>query len=120
MSEIQVRVRARYLPEQSGPGRQVFAYGVVISNGSSRPAQLLRRYWRILDGHDQLREVHGDGVVGEQPRLLPGDEFSYSSGAVLETRTGTMEGHYIFCDDEGEEFQVPIPLFLLSAPGALH
>lgn len=120
MSDIRVRVRTSYLADQSAPGRQVFAYSIVIRNESHRPVQLLRRYWRILDGRDQLREVHGDGVVGEQPRLLPGDEFSYSSGAVLETRTGTMEGHYVFCDDEGGEFQVPIPLFLLSAPGALH
>lgn len=111
-----------YLPAQSDPkaGRYVFAYTITIKNAGHEPAKLISRHWKILDGRNQLEEVRGEGVIGEQPRLLPGGEFTYSSGAVLKTPTGTMEGSYQFRTDEGRLFDAPIPLFALAVPSALH
>ena len=121
-SDIQIKVKSLYLPAQSSPkqGRYVFAYTINIRNLGDQPAKLLTRYWKILDAKNKLEEVRGDGVIGEQPRLLPGGEFTYSSGAVLETSAGTMEGSYQFTTDAGEKFDVDIPLFVLMLPGALH
>ena len=120
--DISVKVKSLYLAAQSSPkqGRYVFAYTISIQNNGRQAAKLLTRHWKILDGRNKLEEVRGDGVVGEQPRLMPGAEFTYSSGAVLETRAGTMEGSYQFSTDTGELFDVDIPLFVLTLPGALH
>ena len=84
------------------------------------PAQLLHRYWKITNGDGCIREVHGDGVVGEQPTIVPGDTFSYTSGAILETLIGTMEGYFEMVSADGEIFRVSIPVFTLFTPGALH
>lgn len=121
-SDIRINVKSLYLPAQSSPkqGRYVFAYTINIQNLGDQPAKLLTRHWKILDAKNKLEEVRGDGVIGEQPRLLPGAEFTYSSGAVLETSAGTMEGSYQFTTDSGEKFDVEIPLFVLMLPGALH
>ena len=120
--DISVKVKSLYLAAQSSPkqGRYVFAYTISIQNNGRQAAKLLTGHWKILDGRNKLEEVRGDGVVGEQPRLMPGAEFTYSSGAVLETPAGTMEGSYQFSTDTGELFDVDIPLFVLTLPGALH
>lgn len=120
--DIRIKVKSLYLPAQSAPKakRYVFAYTITIFNAGDEPAKLLTRHWKILDGNNQLEEVRGDGVIGEQPRLLPGGEFTYSSGAILKTPTGTMEGSYQFRTDDGRVFDAPIPLFALAMPEALH
>lgn len=121
-TQIDIQVKTAYLTEHSEPaaGRFAFAYTITLRNSGKVPAQLISRHWKIIDGNDQLQEVKGIGVVGEQPRLLPEAEYTYSSGAILETATGTMEGSYHFCTDDGFEFEAPIPLFALLAPGAVH
>lgn len=120
--QIEVDAQSIFIDTQSNPDdrRFVFAYTVTIHNRGSLPAQLLHRYWKITDGDGHVREVQGDGVVGEQPTIVPGDAFTYTSGAVLETEVGTMEGHFEMCAADGETFQAPIPLFSLLRPSALH
>lgn len=120
--QIQANGQANYVESQSSPTENhfVFTYTVTITNKGVLPVQLLHRYWKITNGDGSIREVHGDGVVGEQPTIVPGDEFSYSSGAILETAIGTMEGHFDMISADGEIFQVPIPVFTLFTPGALH
>ena len=120
--QVNVVAQATYIDEQSNvaEGRFVFTYTVTIHNEGTLPAQLLHRYWKITDGEGAVREVHGDGVVGEQPTIVPGDVFTYTSGAVLETAVGTMEGHFDMLAADGESFQASIPLFSLSKPSALH
>lgn len=120
--DIQIKVKTTYLPGQSDPKakRFVFAYTIHIKNAGGEPAKLLRRHWKIVDGNNLQEEVRGDGVIGEQPRLAPGGEFTYSSGAILKTPTGTMEGSYTFRTDDGRTFEAPIALFVLAVPGALH
>ena len=111
-----------FLPRKSSPERRryVFAYRVTIANESSRTVQLLRRHWEISDENAQVTEVDGEGVVGEQPVLAPGADYTYTSGAVLETPTGTMEGHYEMQATDGELLQIAIPLFTLGRPAAVH
>lgn len=120
--DILIQVKSLYIPGQSDPraNRYVFAYTISITNRGAVPAKLLSRYWQITDGRNKVEEVRGEGVIGEQPRLLPGANFTYSSGAVIETPFGTMEGAYQFRTDDGRLFDVPIPLFALTLPGALH
>lgn len=119
---IQVTVLPEYLPSQSEPEsrRFAFAYHITITNNGSRPAQLLSRHWHIVDGNNERKEVQGDGVVGEQPLIEPGDSYRYSSGVILETPVGTMEGSYQMVAPDGDTFDAPIPTFVLAAPGALH
>jgi ApaG protein len=119
---IDVSVHTRFLPEQSAPdaGRFVFAYTIRIRNGGELPARLLSRHWIITDDNGKVQEVRGDGVVGEQPWLRPGDEFEYTSGAVLETALGTMRGSYQMLSDDGTRFDAPIAAFTLSVPRTLH
>ncbi len=119
---IRITVRAAYLPTQSAPeqNRYVFAYTVTITNSGSVPARLLARHWIITDSNNQTREVRGEGVVGEQPYLLPGTSFEYTSGAVLETPVGVMRGSYQMRADDGTEFDAEIPPFTLSTPRVLH
>ena len=120
--KIRIDVETSYLGEQSDPGEQryVFAYTITIRNEGGQPATLLRRHWIITDANGGVKEVRGDGVVGEQPRLEPGQGFRYSSGAVLETPVGTMQGTYQMVDAEGESFDAPIPMFRLAMPGILQ
>ena len=119
---IDVLVRAAYVDAQSAPDakRYVFAYTVTITNSGSVPAKLLNRHWVITDGNEQVQEVRGVGVVGEQPRLSPGMSFEYTSGTVLETPMGTMHGSYQMLADDGTQFDADIPPFLLSTPRLLH
>jgi ApaG protein len=119
---IGIEVDTRFLPEQSDPEnkRYVFAYTITIRNCASVPAKLLTRHWIITDASGQVQEVRGDGVVGEQPYLRPGDSFRYTSGAVLETPVGTMQGSYQMIGDDGRRFEAPIPVFRLSVPNVLN
>lgn len=120
--EINVDVATNYIDDQSEPdaGRYVFAYTITISNRGNIPAQLLSRHWIITDANGKVQEVSGDGVVGVQPRLNPGEKFSYSSGAVLETPVGAMQGSYRMEAENGTSFDAPIPPFTLAVPGVLH
>ena len=120
--KIRIDVETSYLGDQSDPREQryVFAYTITIRNEGGQPATLLRRHWIITDANGGVKEVRGDGVVGEQPRLEPGQGFRYSSGAVLETPVGTMQGSYQMIDADGEPFEAPIPLFRLAMPGILQ
>jgi ApaG protein len=119
---ISIDVETAYLDDQSEPREQryVFAYTITIRNEGEVPAKLLTRHWIITDANGRVQEVRGDGVVGEQPYLKPGQGFRYSSGAVLETPVGTMQGSYQMIDDHGAQFDAPIPAFRLAKPGMLH
>ena len=119
---IEVIVATRFLDDQSIPedDRYVFAYTIRIRNAGTAPAQLLARHWVITDANGKVQEVRGDGVVGEQPRLEPGEQFEYTSGAVLETPLGTMQGSYQMLADDGTEFDAEIAPFPLTIPRTLH
>jgi len=119
---IHIDVDTAFLNDQSDPSdaRYVFAYTITIRNRGRLPAQLLTRRWVITDANGKVQQVEGEGVVGEQPRILPGKSHRYSSGAVLETPVGTMEGSYGMVDDEGISFDASIPVFRLTVPGILN
>lgn len=119
---IQVSAEPIYIESQSDAqaGRYVFAYTIHIQNNSNNPVQLLRRYWSITDGNGKTVEVRGDGVIGEQPHLAPGEHYTYTSGSVIETPVGTMHGHYEMQNTDGTEFTTLIPLFRLAVPGVLN
>jgi len=119
---IQIGVEAKYLPDQSDTEdhRYVFAYTITIRNTGKLPVQLLTRRWLITDAAGKIREVRGDGVVGEQPRIRPGAFHRYSSLSIIETPVGTMEGSYGMIDDDGEAFSATIPVFRLAVPGILN
>lgn len=119
---IRVEVETSYLDEQSDPHehRYVFAYTITIRNDGASPARLLTRHWVITDANGKVQEVRGDGVVGEQPYLKPGQGFRYSSGAVIETPVGAMQGSYQMVADDGAAFDAPIAPFRLAIPGVLH
>jgi ApaG protein len=116
---IEVIVEPIYLEEQSDPteDRYVWAYRVTIANRSDALVQLLSRYWRITDGMGRVEEVRGPGVVGEQPRLNPGDSYQYMSGCPLPTPSGIMVGSYTMRKGGGETFEIDIPAFSLDLPG---
>lgn len=120
--QFTVEVETAYLREQSTPEENqfVFAYTISITNTGTVPATLMRRHWVITDANNKVQEVRGDGVVGEQPHLRPGQTFQYTSGAILETPVGCMEGTYDIVADDGTEFASPIPVFNLSTPNMLH
>jgi len=120
--KIRVDVDTTYLEDQSDPKerRYVFSYTITIRNEGSVPARLLTRHWIITDSNGKVQEVRGDGVVGEQPYLKPGQGFRYSSGAVLETPVGAMQGSYQMVADDGAQFDAPISPFRLAMPGLLH
>jgi len=120
--EFKVTAKPAYVPAESDPSsnRYVFAYTIVIENVGSQPARLMRRHWLITNGNGEKQEVRGPGVVGRQPRLVPGERFRYTSAAVLETAVGAMQGHYEFRADDGAEFRVPIPVFSLAVPNVAH
>jgi ApaG protein len=119
---IDIKVRTAYVDKQSEPDahRFVFAYTITITNDGQVPAKLLARHWVITDGNDKIQEVRGSGVVGEQPHLSPGMSFEYTSGTILETPFGTMQGTYQMIADDGTEFNAEIPPFLLTVPRQLH
>ena len=119
---VRVTVESRYLPQESDPTAQryVFAYTITIENNAGEASQLLNRHWFITDGQGELEEVHGPGVVGQQPRIQPGQGFRYTSGAILKTPVGVMRGHYEFVTDAGEQFDVAIPQFSLAVSELVH
>lgn len=119
---VAVQVQSRYLPEQSEPEAQryAFAYTVRLHNAGAVAARLLSRHWLITDAEGQTEEVRGDGVVGVQPLLQPGEQYEYTSGAVLKTSLGTMQGSYLMQAVDGTRFAADIPAFVLSIPRVLH
>lgn len=119
---VDIDVVTRYLALQSSVEQQrhVFSYSITITNCSTEPVKLLRRQWLIVDANERRQEVEGEGVVGQQPHLDVGESFSYTSGAVIATEVGTMEGSYFLVGDSGEEFEAPIEPFLLANRAALH
>ena len=119
---IDIHVSARYLEDQSQPAnnKYVYSYTIRIENNGVESAKLESRYWHITDANSQVQEVQGLGVVGEQPNLQPGQSYTYTSGAILETSSGTMHGHYTMLKDDGSKFNAQIPVFALVQPLALH
>lgn len=119
---IDIQVSTRYLDDESEPDKDrfVFAYTIRIHNAGPAAARLLSRRWLISDANGKVQQVEGEGVVGEQPWLRPGDRFEYTSGAVLETSVGTMQGHYTMVADDGTRFDAPVPQFILAVPRTLH
>jgi ApaG protein len=122
IDNINVDVDTLYIESESSPedSQYVFAYTITITNQGTEPAKLMRRHWVITDANGQIEEVRGDGVVGEQPYLKPGEGFQYTSGAVLKTPVGTMSGSYQMVKDDGTSFDAVIPEFMLSSPLTLH
>ena len=120
--DISVKAVTNFVNDQSLPeeGRFVFAYTITVTNNGQIAATLLRRNWLITDANCKITEVRGDGVVGEQPRILPGESYQYTSAAILETPVGCMQGSYELIADDGVEFDAPIPVFNLSMPNTLH
>ena len=116
--DIRVQVRPQYLPDRSSPTDERFfwAYSVAITNLGGETVQLVTRHWRITDAEGRTIEVKGDGVVGEQPVLAPGESFEYTSGTPLSTSSGIMFGTYQMIDREGQQFDVEIPAFSLDGP----
>ena len=119
---INVDVDTLYIESESSPvnSQYVFAYTITITNDGTEAAKLMTRHWVITDANGQVEEVRGDGVVGEQPYLKPGEGFQYTSGAVLKTPVGTMSGSYQMVADNGSNFDAEIPEFILSSPRTLH
>ncbi len=122
MNKIDIEVLPVFIAEQSDPttNHYVFSYTVTIKNTGSTPAKLLTRHWVITDGDGVVQEVKGDGVIGEQPHLHPGEGFEYTSGTFMNTPFGTMHGSYQMLADSGEKFDAEIPTFQLTVPNALH
>ena len=120
--ELNIDVQTRYLPDQSDEqaDRYVFAYTITIRNTGTIAAQLISRHWLITDGNHDVQEVRGLGVIGEQPKLDPGQSFQYTSGASIATPVGTMRGSYQMMAADGTRFDAPIPEFTLSIPRVLH
>ena len=121
-TRIEVDVETNYIEAQSAPeeDRYVFSYTVTIYNAGHVAAKLLTRHWIINDANGKVQEVHGEGVVGEKPYLRPGESFEYTSGTVLETPVGSMQGSHQMITDDGHTFDAEIPAFTLSLPNALH
>ncbi|MNM70145.1 CO2+/MG2+ efflux protein ApaG [compost metagenome] len=120
--QIDVSVVTRFLKEQSDPenDRFAFAYTITVKNNGSLPAKLLSRHWLITNGDGQVEEVKGAGVIGQQPLIEPGKSHTYSSGAVISTTVGTMQGSYQMIAEDGKRFDADIAPFRLAVPGALH
>ncbi|MDU0354224.1 Co2+/Mg2+ efflux protein ApaG [Paraglaciecola aquimarina] len=120
-SQINVSVQTQYLSEHASEENQFpFAYKITITNTGEQMVQLINRYWLITDGNGKKTEVHGAGVVGKQPYIKQGKSFVYTSGAVLETPIGTMQGYYEMQNEKGDWFQAPIEVFSLSVPNILN
>ena len=121
-NSITVDVQSEFIEGQSNPAekRYVFSYTITIANTGAVPAKLLTRHWLITDANGEIQEVRGDGVVGAQPHLKPGQSFRYTSGTVIETPVGSMQGSYQMVADNGEEFDALIAPFSLAVPGLVH
>ncbi|MCL7421493.1 MAG: Co2+/Mg2+ efflux protein ApaG [Methylobacter sp.] len=121
-NKILVEAKPHFIEAQSSPdeNRYVFAYTITITNIGEIPAKLLTRHWLITDANGKIQEVRGEGVIGEQPYIKPGETFRYTSGAMIETPVGTMQGNYTMHSDEGYDFDAAIPRFTLSIPRTLH
>ena len=119
---IEIKPVPQFIPEQSDPddSRYVFAYTITIRNLGEMPAQLIARHWIITDANNEVQEVRGLGVVGNQPPLKPGESFEYSSGCSLATPVGTMKGSYQMVGEDGTRFEAEIPEFVLAIPRVLH
>jgi ApaG protein len=121
-NKIAINIQTNYLANKSEPEneRYVFSYTITIKNAGNNAARLLSRYWKITGGNGTEQEVEGDGVVGQHPYLVPEQEFTYTSAAMLDTPVGMMQGHYTMIDDDGGRFEVAIPAFTLAVPQTLH
>lgn len=121
-NNIAINIETNYLAHESDPekARYLFSYTITIKNSGDNPARLLSRYWKITGGNGYEQEVAGDGVVGQHPYLVPQQQFTYTSAAMLDTPVGMMQGHYMMIDNEGKRFEVAIPAFTLAAPQTLH
>lgn len=121
-NKVSVTVVSEYLPEQSQPenSRYVHAYHVTITNEGDDTAQLINRHWFIIDGNEEVQEVTGEGVIGQQPILKPGESYQYTSGTIIKTEVGCMHGSYEMRSANGEYFQAMIPAFTLAPPGTLN
>ena len=119
---IKIEVETLFHEQQSQQhsARFVFSYNIKITNEGAEPVMLVSRYWHITDGHEKVQEVNGQGVIGQQPKITSGESFEYSSGIILQTPTGVMQGHYDFVTDNGEVIEAPIPAFALATPEHLH
>ena len=119
---VDIKVSTQYLKQQSDPGRSsyAFAYTITITNNRAQPVKLLSRHWIITDQNNKVEEVKGSGVVGQQPLIKPGQSYEYSSGAVIHTEIGDMQGAYTMQCSSGAVFEAPIPLFVLAVPYMLH
>jgi ApaG protein len=122
INSVKINVMVQFLEHQSRPDRDqyAFAYTITIINNGDEAVRLLNRHWTITDGNNQVQEVQGEGVIGKQPRIEPGSNFQYTSGAIIETEVGTMEGHYEMITASGMPFIAPIEVFALVRKSALH
>ena len=120
--DIRVNVKTEYLPSESDEdhNRFVFAYSITVENHGSEAAKLLSRHWVITDAESRIQEVKGKGVIGEQPHLKEGESFSYTSGTMIETQVGSMQGSYQMIADDGHTFDAIVAPFTLAIPGILH
>lgn len=121
-SPISIQVETQFMDAQSNPeqGQYVFAYTITIANNAQQSVQLLTREWSINDADGKVTQVAGDGVVGKQPHIKPGEHFTYTSGTVLTTPLGSMQGSYGMLWENGDDIEVPIPAFRLAVPNILH
>ena len=121
-TQVQIEVTTQYIAAQSNPsqGQYVFSYTITISNNAAHDVTLKSREWRITDAEGKVTRVAGEGVIGQQPCITPGDSFTYTSGTVIATPVGMMEGHYVMLSEQGEQFKVAIPSFRLALPHIIH
>ena len=121
-NRIKITVESQYIPDRSNPIKYYFffSYHVTIVNNGSLSTQLLSRYWHITDGNGNTEEVHGPGVVGQQPKLRPGETFEYTSFCPLPTPIGTMEGSFQMVDENKNEYDAIIKPFMLTASQMLN
>jgi ApaG protein len=122
LQKIIITIKTHYLEKQSDPNKNRFAfsYTITIRNNAEYAFQLISRHWLICDANNKTEEVYGKGVIGQQPIIEPGAQYQYSSGAIIETDVGTMEGRYFMLAKEHGEFEITIPKFILAVPRVLH
>lgn len=121
VNQVNITVETQYLKNQiPDKDKYVFAYKISIRNDGQQSVQLISRYWLITDGNGKKTEVQGEGVIGEQPHIQIGDSFQYTSGAVLDTPVGTMQGYYEMQREDGQRFQAAINMFSLAVPNAVN
>ncbi|QJC29907.1 Co2+/Mg2+ efflux protein ApaG [Enterobacteriaceae endosymbiont of Plateumaris sericea] len=122
LSQVYIKVNSIYIESQSIPksNRYVFAYTITINNLGKKLLQLISRYWIITNGNGKEIQIHGEGVIGKKPYIKPGNNFKYTSGTILETPIGTMQGHYIMIDENSNIFYVDIPVFRLAIKTYIH